>query len=198
MNITVSGHQVNLGSSLQSYVTERLESVVFRYFANAISANVVFSKESYLYNCDIIVNDGTGRKLVMKSSDSSDDIYSSFDSSLLKLEKQLRRYKSKINNKSSRVRTVEAIESIAAMKYVISSQIVEDEMDGAEEGNNPAIIAEKPIEIASLSVSDAVMSMDLQNLPALMFKNVKNGRVNLVYYRKDGNISWVDTAIEGK
>ena len=76
------------------------------------------------------------------------------------------------------------------MKYIISSQ-----HSGEEEFNvdNPAIVAEKPAKILSLSVGEAVMKMDLENLPALLFENVKTGRVNVVYYRKDGNISWVDT-----
>ena len=37
------------------------------------------------------------------------------------------------------------------------------------------------------------MKMDLENLPALMFENIKTNRINVVYYRKDGNISWVDS-----
>ena len=37
------------------------------------------------------------------------------------------------------------------------------------------------------------MKMDLEDLPALMFRNVKTDRINVVYYRKDGNISWVDS-----
>ena len=34
--------------------------------------------------------------------------------------------------------------------------------------------------------------MDLEDLPAVIFKNINNDRINIVYYRKDGNISWVD------
>lgn len=36
------------------------------------------------------------------------------------------------------------------------------------------------------------MKMDLSNLPALVFLNSENKRINVVYHRKDGNISWVD------
>ena len=59
--------------------------------------------------------------------------------------------------------------------------------------DNPAIIAEKPTQVLPISVGEAVMKMDLENLPALMFENVKTGRINVVYYRRDGNISWVDS-----
>ena len=58
-------------------------------------------------------------------------------------------------------------------------------------GDNPLIIEERGVQIASLSVAAAVMRMDLQNLPALMFKNAKTNKINLVYYRRDGNIAWV-------
>ena len=48
------------------------------------------------------------------------------------------------------------------------------------------IIAEKPTEIETLTVSDAVMRMDLGQLPALMFINKKSGSVNVVYRRDHG------------
>ena len=54
------------------------------------------------------------------------------------------------------------------------------------------IIAEKPTAIETLTVSQAVMKMDLQDLPAVMFVNTSTGRVNVVYRREDGNVSWVD------
>ncbi len=70
------------------------------------------------------------------------------------------------------------------MKTKIMWQLVYD---------NPVIIAEKSVEILTLSVSGAVMKMDLENLPALMFQNSHTNRMNVVYYRRDGNISWIDS-----
>jgi hypothetical protein len=54
------------------------------------------------------------------------------------------------------------------------------------------IINEKESEIESLSVEQAIMKMDLLDLPALAFMNNKNGKINFIYHRKDGNISWID------
>jgi len=56
----------------------------------------------------------------------------------------------------------------------------------------PVVIAEKAADLEKLTVSAAVMKMDLADLPALMFINASNGRLNVVYRRRDGNISWVD------
>src|SRR5690606_40936365 len=58
------------------------------------------------------------------------------------------------------------------------------------------VIAEKPTAIETLTVGEAVMKMDLQDLPALMFFNSGHGRLNVVYRRVDGNISWVDPEAE--
>ena len=71
---------------------------------------------------------------------------------------------------------------------------IDDEDDETKEidFDNPVIVAEKATKILKLSVGQAVMKMDLQDLPALMFFNSAHGRLNVVYRRADGNISWVD------
>ena len=54
------------------------------------------------------------------------------------------------------------------------------------------IVAEMETEIEVMTPGDAVMRMDLANLPALMFRNVAHSGLNMVYRRADGNIGWVD------
>jgi hypothetical protein len=128
----------------------------------------------------------------MKSNASADDIYFAFDSALSKIEKQLRKYKSKLKDHSSRLKLSEITPD--SLKYVISPNKTSNDNESEEiDFDNPVIIAEKSTKILKLSVGQAVMKMDLENLPALMFENIKNNRINIVYYRKDGNISWVDS-----
>ncbi|GAB4169819.1 MAG: ribosome-associated translation inhibitor RaiA [Rickettsiaceae bacterium] len=188
MQLQVSGQHMSIGNSLQEYVNDRTTSVVQKYFAGAPSGHVHFSKQGRDFNCDIVVNEGTGRHVVIKSNYSSDEVYGAFDVALSKLEKQLRRYKSKLSSHNNRTKLSE-LNTAEAMKYVISTDTQDEEFNV----DNPAIVAEKPAQILSLTVGEAVMKMDLENLPALMFKNSKTDRINVVYYRKDGNISWVDS-----
>ena len=54
------------------------------------------------------------------------------------------------------------------------------------------MIAEQATEISLLSVSEAVMRMDLADHPVLMFRNSTSGELNVVYRRSDGNIGWID------
>ncbi|WP_341752475.1 MULTISPECIES: ribosome hibernation-promoting factor, HPF/YfiA family [unclassified Candidatus Tisiphia] len=190
MQISVSGQHISIGNSLQDYVKSRTTQVAEKYFSTIVSANVHFSKQGFQLVCDIVMNDGTGRHIVLKGNAASDDIYSAFDTTLSRLEKQLRKYKSKLKDRHDRIKISEAAPK--AVKYTITPHEHEDE-DNVPASDNPVIIAEKSVEILTLSVSEAVMKMDLENLPALMFQNSNTNRINIVYYRRDGNISWIDS-----
>jgi ribosomal subunit interface protein len=189
MQFSISGQHISIGASLETYVKDKTNGAVLKYFENAPSSNIHFSKDSYQFVCDIIVNEGTGRHITIKSKATSDEIYNAFDLALAKLEKQLRKYKSKLKDRSAKIKSSEAINK--AIKYVIDSSTPSHEEE--TDIDNPIIIAEKEVKLSKLSVGEAVMKMDLENLPALMFLNTKNDRINIVYYRKDGNISWVDS-----
>ncbi len=192
MQVLVSGQHLSIGLSLQEYVKERMAGSIKKYFDYAPSTTVHFNKQNHNFSCDIVVNDGTGRHIVIKSNASSDDVYFAFDAALSKIEKQLRKYKSKLKDHSSKMKVSEVIPTTT--KYVISPTKIDDEVEDQEiDLDNPVIVAEKATKILKLSVGQALMKMDLEDLPALMFRNVKTDRINVVYYRKDGNISWVDS-----
>ena len=57
---------------------------------------------------------------------------------------------------------------------------------------SPVIIAEATTSLKRLSVSEAVMELDLTGAPVVVFRHASDGRVNLVYRRLDGNVGWVD------
>lgn len=193
MHVTVTGKQIDVGTALTKHVHEKLQKEVQKYFDNAVHADVVFSKEAHLLRSDINVNEGTGTGIVIRSQGSSTDIYSAFDDAVGKVAKQLRRYKRRIKDHSSRERAQAKMQALNdglnGKKYIIAN-----DGDDDIEDNNPIIIAEKPTQIERLTVSEAVMKMNLQSLPALVFLNKQHGGINIVYHRADGNISWIDTS----
>jgi len=75
-----------------------------------------------------------------------------------------------------------------------SSYIIEAPAEGDEEvtGYSPVIIAEATTSLKRLSVSEAVMELDLTGAACLVFQHGSSGRVNIIYRRADGNVGWVD------
>jgi len=187
MQLHISGRHVDLGAAFQEHVEKRLQEGLSKYLDRIVSLDVVVSKEAHhQFRVDIHGNTGTHSGIILKSQGGANEIYAAFDDAATKAEKQLRRYKRRL--KGHHAATAET-RAMTARKYVLKPESHEDELD---EKGAPVVVAEKATNIETLSVSDAVMKMDLAALPALMFFNAGSGRINVVYRREDGNISWVD------
>jgi ribosomal subunit interface protein len=188
MKLHISGRHVDLGASFQEHVEKRLTEGLGKYLDRIVSVDVVASKEAHhQFRVDIHGNTGTHAGILLKSQGRAHEIYAAFDDAATKAEKQLRRYKRRL--KGHHHGDEKSARALAARKYVLQPESYEAELD---EKGAPVVVAEKPTHIETLSVSDAVMKMDLADLPALMFFNAGNGRLNVIYRRVDGNISWVD------
>lgn len=192
MQLNISGRHVDLGESFRTHAEARLQDGVNKYLDRVTKVEVVVSKESHLFRVDIHGNTGTHSHVVVNSKGASTDVYAAFDQAAERLEKQLRRYKRRLTNHHG-IKDAKAIAELSshvrAKKYVLKP---EDDHRELEDEGAPVVIAEKPTEIETLTVSQAVMKMDLSDLPALLFVNSAHGRINVIYRRIDGNISWVD------
>lgn len=190
MQISVSGKSVDVGAALRAHIETQIEEHVKKYIDRVTSIQVVVAREAHLFRVDITGNLGTHSGLVVRGRGALADVYAAFDEALQKISKQLRRYKRKITNhhKETHEQRADAMHQVKATKYVISAEAGEQD----EDKQSSLVIAEKPTQIETLTVSEAVMRMDLQDLPAVMFFNSAHGRLNVVYRRTDGNISWVD------
>ena len=188
MQISVSGKGVDVGEALRSHIESQIEEHVKKYIDRVTSVTVVVSREAHLFRVDISGNLGTHSGLSIKSRGETSDVYAAFDEALEKVSKQLRRYKRKITNHHKAEHVPDITPRVQGKKYVLKPETGEQEDDK----HLGLVIAEQHTEIATMTVSEAVMKMDLQDLPALMFFNSAHGRLNVVYRRTDGNISWVD------
>jgi len=187
MQLNISGRHVDLGDAFRTHADKRLQENVHKYIDRVNHVEVVVGKEAGQFRVDIHGNTGTHSGLVVKSQGTAADVYAAFDEAATRIEKQLRRYKRRL--KDHHHAKIERNATFVAKKYVLQTEAHHEEL---EEEGAPAVIAEKPTEIERLSVREAVMKMDLADLPALMFFNSSHGRLNVVYRRVDGNISWVD------
>jgi hypothetical protein len=116
------------------------------------------------------------------------DAYQSADIACERLEKRVRRYKRRLKRKSGGETPRKQTQ---ARDYVIQAAQDHEERDE----DNPVIIAEAESPVHEMSVSDAVMQMDLSDRPFVMFRNASHGQINVVYRRDDGNIGWIDPVV---
>lgn len=192
MEISVSGKHIDVGDAFRGHAMDMLTDSVKKYFDQAIDAHVTVSREGSLMHVDISVHPGP-RGLIVQGRSEAGDVYVAFETALERIRKQLRRYKRRLVD-AHRRRGSSNEDVLEAQQYVIQSDDGEDEV---AEDAQPIIVAEMQTDIATLSVSEAVMRMDLADLPVLMFRNAKTNALSVVYHRKDGNIGWIDPAPGG-
>lgn len=188
MQVLVTGKQIDVGDSLRGHVMATTIAVVERYFDRAIEAHVVFCRERHLILSDISVH--AGRGLLVQCHGESSDAYAAFDSAVERLDKQLRRYKRRLRNHHKAAK--DDSDAQAAIDHVLAPVPDEETRPPAGDDDEPLVIAEMRTSIPQLTVSEAVMRLDLADLPALMFRNSAHGNLSLVYRRRDGNVGWVD------
>ncbi|MCP5364014.1 MAG: ribosome-associated translation inhibitor RaiA [Hyphomicrobiales bacterium] len=186
MDLTIKGKGVDVGEALRIHIEDQLSGAVEKYFSRAHNASVSVSREAHQFRADISVHPSRG--VTLQGHGTAGDAYSAFDSAVERITKQLRRYKRRLTD-HHKSRAAEAV--IPAQQYIMAPETDEEELP---DHGQPAIIAELETEIATLSVGEAVMRMDLADLPVLMFLNRANGGLNVVYRRSDGNIGWIDPA----
>lgn len=197
MDIRVSGHQIDTGEALQAYVADRLHTMVEKYFNRALSSQVTFGKGAHgAFTSDIVTHVSKG--LILKSHGDAQDVHLSFDQAAEKLDKQLRRYKRRVQDRHEQTAHSQAEEDAAYTVFAAPTPWT-DPIEGLEPsddtdsgGDAPPIIAETSADIPEASVADAVMMLDLRDTGALLFKNAGTGAHNMVYRRRDGSIGWVE------
>src|SRR5579862_7945264 len=192
MTLRISGKSISVGDALRGRVSERTDEVLRKYFDGNYSGHITLSKDGSGFRTDCALHLDSG--ITLEADSSASDAYASADQALLMIEKRLRRYKSRLKDRSARkshaasqARAMDAL-TLDAPSYVIEAPESDDEMPGY----NPVIIAEATTSLKRLSVSEAVMELDLTGAVCLVFHHGSSGRVNVIYRRADGNVGWVD------
>ncbi|HXZ68847.1 MAG TPA: ribosome-associated translation inhibitor RaiA [Alphaproteobacteria bacterium] len=192
MHIQVHGKQIDVGSALRRATEEKIRAPIAKYFDGDASAIATYSRQSQQFSCDCLVHLSTG--LTLQANGSADDAHIALDLAITHLEKRLRRYKRRLKDHRARPRA--QVETVIATDYVIHD---ETESVGEEPASlDPMIVAELKSEVRSLTVGEAVMHMNLSDLPALLFINRGTGGFNMVYRRRDGNVGWVEPQVRSK
>jgi ribosomal subunit interface protein len=189
MTIRVSGKGISVSEALRVRISDRTDDVLRKYFDGNFSGHVTIGKDRTGFRTDCMLHLDSGT--ILEADSTATDAYASADLALLQIEKRLRRYKSRLKDRSARKAHAEnaALAALDAQSYVIEAPSIDDEEIDAF---NPVIIAEATKSLRRFSVSEAVMELDLTGAAVVVFVHGTSGRVNVIYRRPDGNIGWVD------
>ncbi len=177
MNINVRGKNIEATPALVDYAQKKLGKLE-KHFDKTTDVQVVLSviKEEHIIEVTLNLNG-----LILRGEESTGDMYASIDMVVDKLERQVKKYKTRMN-KSLRYRGVRAInEKQAAIE---AEERLEDDA--------PQVVRTKRFTLKPMSVEEAILQMDLLGHNFFVFTNAETDGVNVVYRRKDGNYGLIE------
>ncbi|MCW5801896.1 MAG: ribosome-associated translation inhibitor RaiA [Deltaproteobacteria bacterium] len=201
MQFAVTFRHMEPTEALKSYAKERMERVR-KYLPDPISCHVVLSTERHNHRIDVTFQLHNG--LSVAGHETTENMYSSIDLCIAKIERQVRKYKGKLEGMKARPHHVQA------MPW--SHSIVHEAFQGMAEGTNghaaptasephaaagPApefkVIKKEDFQAKPMSVADAIVQLNLTHEAFLVFRLDTDGRVAVVYKREDGAYGLIET-----
>jgi putative sigma-54 modulation protein len=198
MQFAVTFRHMEPTDALKSYAKERMERVR-KYLPDPIACHVVLSTERHNHRID--VNFQLHNGLSIAGHETTENMYSSIDLCIAKIERQVRKYKGKLEGMRARPHDVTPLPW---------SHSIIDEAFHEMDGNGKAIVAKQPqsdsprhpeftvvktekFHAQPMSVADAIVQLNLLHEPFLVFRHDPDGRVAVVYKREDGSYGLIET-----
>lgn len=174
MKIIVRGKNMDVTVALKEYVEKRLGKLE-KFSENLQDGHATLSAIRGRHRVEVTI---PINGWLLRGEEETDDMYSSIDLVVEKLEKQIDKYKGKLSRKSKN-----------GVKDVVAGAVSSAAGDGDD---TPQVLRTKKFAIKPMAVDEAIMQMNLLGHSFFVFSNAETEEVNVVYRRKDGNFGHIE------
>lgn len=188
MTLRVSGKNFDIGESLRNHVIGRTEEAVSKYFAGTYTGHVTVEKEGSGFRTEGALHLSSG--ITLQAVGTSGDPYHACDQAVMRIERRLQRYKRKLKDRKSGGGKVEEHQGAYRVLELPARDVEEVPEDFA-----PTVVAEATTTYRTLTVSEAVMELDMSDRSFVIFRNAAHGGINVIHRRHDGHVGWIDPSL---
>ena len=172
MAITVRGKNLDITPALKDYVEKRVKKVT-KYFDKTGDITVILKVEKGRHQVEVTV---PVNGILLRGEESTSDMYASIDQVMEKIEKQIEKYKTKLEKKFRG----------GGFRADVASTVVVAEAEESE------LVRTKKFAVKPMDADEAILQMNLLNHDFFMFLNIETEQVNVVYRRKDGHYGLIE------
>ena len=174
MNLNFAGKNVEVTQALRD-VTEKKLGKLDKYFQRDIVGNVTFSTEKNRKIIEVTINlPGT----ILRAEESSDDMYASIDKAVDILERQIRKYKTRLQKRYKNNETIrfENVQPLPVEEY----------------NEKPTLVRKKKFILKPMSSEEAILQMELLRHNFFVYQDAETEEISVIYKRKDGNYGLIE------
>lgn len=177
MEIFIRGENIKITDAISNYTKEKVGKLE-RYIGESenVKATVQFNVRNHNQKVEITI---PLKNVILRAEETKDDLYTAIDLVIEKIERQIRKNKTKLQSKRFK-NTVS--------KDFILNEIIEDLNDEEEK-----IVKRKKIELKPMDEEEAIVQMELLGHQFFIFKRADGEGVSVVYKRKEGNYGIIDS-----
>lgn len=175
MNITIKGRNTEVTPALKEYVEKRFVKLE-KYFYNEMQGTVTLIVEKDDHRAEATIPLG---RYILRAEESSADMYASIDAVVDKIERQIRKYKTRMNRKGKQ-----------AKAEPMFSAAVEAEIP--DDNASDVISKKKSFTLKTMDAEEAILQMELIDHDFYIFLNANTDEVGVVYRRHDGTYGLID------
>lgn len=193
--VHVTGRDVLVTDAMKDYAIEKL-SKIERFTSRIIDVHVTMDIQKLDHKVDIVLKVD---HVKIKSSASSTDMYASLDRAAEKIEKQLRRYKTRINEHTAKPVNIVDLK-VNVFKKPEEEEIEDFNIDIEDQNREDLVQRYRPHEIVkqetvplkTLTFDEAVMKMELSLDTFLLFRHEEDQKLKVIYRRSDDNYAVIE------
>jgi putative sigma-54 modulation protein len=191
MQFAVTFRHMEPTEALKGYARERMDRIR-KYLPDPISCHVVLSTERHKHRIDVTFQLHNG--LAIAGHETTENMYSSIDLVIAKIERQVRKYKGKLEGLRARPHNVEPLPwSHSVVDEAFGEvKLAESSPTAANPSSEVKIVKTEKFHAQPLSVADAILQLNLLHEPFLVFRH-DGGGVAVVYKREDGGYGLIET-----
>lgn len=171
MNFIISGKNIDVTEALKDRVGKKL-SKLERYIKMDVDVHVTLSVEKIRHIVEVTI---PFYGMILRAEEESNDMYSAIDLVVDSLERQIRKFKTKIAKKAK---------DAESLRYITFGN--DTEQESLEENGEFKIAKVKRFPIKPMSIEEAILQMNLVGHSFFVFLNQDTDKVNVVYRRNDG------------
>lgn len=194
-DVQVTGRHVSVTQAMKDYALEKV-SKLDKFSDRIIEANVIMDIQKLDHKVEIILKVNNFR---IVAAAATTDMYASIDLAVEKMERQLLRYKEKLNNHQSKGVT-EVDMNVNVIRPHLNDEVEEVNLDIEEENLNKLvksylphqIVAKEKMPLKILNIDEAIMKMELSQDVFLIFKCEEDKEIKVMYRRKDGHYGLIE------
>lgn len=187
LRFEIHGENLTITDAIRNYIEEKIGKLE-RYFNNVPNAIAHVKVKTYQNSSTKIEVTIPLKNVTLRAEERHDDLYAGIDLINSKLERQVRKYKTRVNRKNRNRHDQEAFASLPEENEVPSLQDEEDNDDSDIE-----IIRSKNFSLKPMDSEEAVLQMDLLGHDFFIFTDRETDSTSIVYKRKDGKYGLIET-----